>query len=135
MGLFRGIKPKMTFKMLLKPKINSFSVEIALEFIIIFIGLASGLSYVLGSAISPRTKNLKAEIKYLEGKYHRLRQDKSAEQEEQGQGFNLGSLFGGDVGQLIADFVKNNPEVIQNLLGGLKKQNNINDNFSQGQLR
>ena len=121
--------------MLLKPKINSFSVEIALEFIIIFIGLASGLSYVLGSAISPRTKNLKAEIKYLEGKYHRLRQDKSAEQEEQGQGFNLGSLFGGDVGQLIADFVKNNPEVIQNLLGGLKKQNNINDNFSQGQLR
>jgi len=39
------------------------------------------------------------------------------------------------VGQLIAEFVKNNPEVIQNLLGGIKKQNNINDNFSQGQLR
>ena len=135
MGCFGALKPKMTFKMLLKPKINSFSVEIAIEFIVILIGLASGLSYVLGSAISPRTKNLKAEIKYLEGKYHRLRQDKSAEQEDQNQGFNLSGLLGGDVGQLIAEFVKNNPEVIQNLLGGIKKQNNINDNFSQGQLR
>ena len=125
----------MGFKRLLKAKINPFSVDIPIEFIIILVGLVGGMCYVLGSAISPRNKNLKAEIKYLEGKYHRLRQDKNIQNEDSNQGFNLSGLLGGDIGSLIGDFVKNNPEVLQNLLGGLKKQNNHNDNFSQGQLR
>ena len=125
----------MGFKTLLKAKINPFSVEIPIELFVVLCGLVGGMSYVLGSAISPRNKNLKAEIKYLEGKYHRLRQDKNIQNEENNQGFNLSGLLGGDIGSLIGEFVKNNPEVLQNLLGGLKKQNNQNDNFSQGQLR
>lgn len=114
---------------------NPFSVDIPIELFILLVGLVGGMGYVLGSAISPRNKNLKAEIKYLEGKYHRLRQDKAAQNEGNDQGFNLSGLLGGDIGALIGDFVKNNPEVLQNLLGGLKKQNNQNDNFSQGSLR
>ena len=119
--------------MLLKCKINSFIVEIPLEFILLFVGLCGGLCYCIGSWLSPRTKNLKAEIKYLEGKYHRLRQDKELDHED--KGLDLSSLLGGDLGKFIMTTVKENPDMIKNVLGSLQKQNNINDNFSQGQLR
>jgi len=108
-------------------------VEIPIELFVILIGLVGGLAYSIGSWLSPRTKGLKAEIKYLEGKYHRLRQDKTAEQED--KGLDLSSLLGGDIGKFLMNTVKENPDVIKNLLGSLQKQNNITDNFGQGQLR
>lgn len=108
-------------------------MEIPIELFIILIGLVAGLAYSIGSWLSPRTKSLKAEIKYLEGKYHRLRQDKTAEQDD--KGLDLSSLLGGDLGKFIMNTVKENPDAIKNLLGSLQKQNNITDNFSQGQLR
>ena len=123
----------MGSKRLLKAKINFFTVEIPIEFILILVGLVGGLAYCIGSWLSPRTKSLKAEIKYLEGKYHRLRQDKTAEQDD--KGLDLSSLLGGDLGKFIMNTVKENPDAIKNLLGSLQKQNNITDNFSQGQLR
>ena len=123
----------MGSKRLLKAKINCFTGEIPIEFILILVGLVGGLAYCIGSWLSPRTKSLKAEIKYLEGKYHRLRQDKTAEQDD--KGLDLSSLLGGDLGKFIMNTVKENPDAIKNLLGSLQKQNNITDNFSQGQLR
>ena len=108
-------------------------MEIPIELFIILIGLVAGLAYSIGSWLSPRTKSLKAEIKYLEGKYHRLRQDKNAEQED--KGLDLSSLLGGDIGKFLMNTVKENPDLIKNLLGSLQKQNNITDNFGQGQLR
>ena len=108
-------------------------MEIPIELFIILIGLVAGLAYSIGSWLSPRTKSLKAEIKYLEVKYHRLRHDKTAEQDD--KGLDLSSLLGGDLGKFIMNTVKENPDAIKNLLGSLQKQNNITDNFSQGQLR
>lgn len=110
-------------------------MEIPIELFIILIGLVGGLAYCIGSWLSPRTKSLKAEIKYLEGKYHRLRQDKNIDAEQNKPAFDLASLLGGGGLGDIMTFVKDNPEILQKLLGGFQKQNNINDNFSQGQLR
>ena len=108
-------------------------MELQIEFVLILVGLVGGLAYCVGSWLSPRTKSLKAEIKYLEGKYHRLRQDKTIEQDE--KGLDLSSLLGGDIGKFLMNTVKENPDILKNLLGSLQKQNNITDNFGQGQLR
>ena len=90
-------------------------MEIPIEFIIIFCALTSGLSFFIGSFVSPRTKNLKAEIKYLEGKYHRLRQDTK----DNNDTFDLGSIFGGGgtIGNILK-FVEKNPQILQKILGG-----------------
>ena len=102
--------------MLLKAKINPFGVEIPAEIIIVIFGLSSSLFFFVGSFISPRTKNLKAEIKYLEGKYHRLRQD---QKNDDSGGFDLGSLIGGGGVGDILKFVEKNPDIIQKLMAAL----------------
>ncbi len=91
-------------------------MEIQIEFIIVIFCLSSGFAFVLGSLISPRTKNLKQDIKYLEGKYNRLRQDTKDKDEG---GFDLGSLLGGGSIGDILKFVEKNPGIIQKVLGSL----------------
>jgi len=48
---------------------------IELEIVLIITCLVGGLSYCLGSYVSPITKHLKSHIRFLEGKVNRYKQD------------------------------------------------------------
>ena len=101
-------------------------MEIFLYLTVILVG---GLGFTLGSLFSPRIKSLKAEIKYIEGKYHRLRQDNKDAKEE--QGLDLTSLLSGGGLSDIIKLVKDNPDIIKNVLGNLGNNNQSNaQNYS-----
>lgn len=98
-------------------------------FLYLSIVLVGGLGFCIGALFSPRIKSLKQEIKYIEGKYHRLRQDNKDVQDE--KGLDLSSLLsGGGLGDIIK-LVKENPDIIKNVLGNLGNNNNPNtQNYS-----
>ena len=103
-------------------------MEIFLYLSIILIG---GLGFCLGSLFSPRIKTLKADLKYTEGKLHRERQNNKEAQQD--QGFDLTSILNGGGLTDIIKLVKDNPDVIKNLLGNLggnTQQNNQNNSLS-----
>lgn len=101
--------------------------------VIIISALVGGLGYTCGSWLSPRTKTLKNEIKYLEGKYHRLRQD--IKDDKENQGFDLSSLLSGGGLQDIIKLVQDNPDIIKNLLGGLGQNKGNSTGFDLDKLR
>jgi|TARA_B100001750_G_C15515238_1_gene606622 hypothetical protein len=106
-------------------------VEIFLYLSIILIG---GLGFCLGSLFSPRIKTLKADLKYTEGKLHRERQNNKEAQQD--QGFDLTSLLNGGGLSDIIKLVKDNPDVIKNVLGNLGSNNPPNNqNNSLSDLR
>jgi hypothetical protein len=98
-------------------------VEVFLYLTIILVG---GLGFTIGSLFSPRIKSLKADLKYTEGKLHRLRQDQKEAKEE--QGFDLTSLLNGGGLSDIIKLVKDNPDIIKNVLGNLGQNNNQPNN-------
>ena len=103
-------------------------MEIFLYLSIILIG---GLGFCLGSLFSPRIKSLKADLKYTEGKLHRERQNNKEAKDE--QGFDLTSLLNGGGLTDIIKLIKDNPDVIKNVLGNLggnTQPNNQNNSLS-----
>tara|TARA_B100000745_G_C20114645_1_gene381541 strand:- start:117 stop:434 length:318 start_codon:yes stop_codon:yes gene_type:complete len=102
-------------------------VEIPVEYCIVFIGLCSGLCFILGSIFSPSVKKYKAEIKYLEGKYYKKIQQ--LQDQDQDKGFDLGSIFGGGGVGDILKFVEKNPDVLQKLLSLLNPSQKKNPSF------
>ena len=103
-------------------------MEIFLYLSIILIG---GLGFCLGSLFSPRIKSLKADLKYTEGKLHRERQNNKEAKDE--QGFDLTSLLNGGGLPDIIKLIKDNPDVIKNVLGNLggnTQPNNQNNSLS-----
>ena len=105
-------------------------MEVFLYLTIILVG---GLGFTLGSLFSPRIKSLKADLKYTEGKLHRLRQDQKEAKEE--QGFDLTSLLNGGGLSDIIKLVKDNPDIIKNVLGNLGQNNQQNNQNSLSDLR
>ena len=105
-------------------------MEIFLYLTIILVG---GLGFTVGSLFSPRIKSLKADLKYTEGKLHRLRQDQKEAKEE--QGFDLTSLLNGGGLSDIIKLVKDNPDIIKNVLGNLGTNNPSNNQNSLSDLR
>ena len=97
-------------------------MEIFLYLSIILIG---GLGFCLGSLFSPRIKSLKADLKYTEGKLHRERQNNQEAKQE--QGFDLTSLLNGGGLTDIIKLVKDNPDIIKNVLGNLGGNNSPNN--------
>lgn len=88
-----------------------------------------GLGFCIGALFSPRIKSLKQEIKYIEGKYHRLRQDNKDAIDD--KGLDLTSLLSGGGLSDIIKLVKDNPDIIKNVLGNLGNNNNPNtQNYS-----
>lgn len=85
--------------------------------------LVFGLGYCLGNLFNISNKKFKNEIKYIEGKYHRLRQEKNQEQaqiEESGGGFDVASLLSNPtIGGILKQVVENNPDLIKNVLSAL----------------
>ena len=92
-----------------------------------------GLGFCIGALFSPRIKSLKQEIKYIEGKYHRLRQDNKDAKED--QGLDLTSLLNGGGLSDIIKLVKDNPDIIKNVLGNLGQNKANNQNNSLSDLR
>ena len=102
-------------------------------FLYLSIVLVGGLGFCIGALFSPRIKSLKQEIKYIEGKYHRLRQDNKDAKED--QGLDLTSLLNGGGLSDIIKLVKDNPDIIKNVLGNLGQNKANNQNNSLSDLR
>jgi len=100
-----------------------------IELIIIISLLVFGLGYSFGNLFNIQSKKFKAEIKYIEGKYHRLRQEKkdeALELAEQGGGFDLNSLLSNpSVSGIIQNIVQNNPDLIKNLVDGITNKKSL----------
>jgi|TARA_R110002073_G_scaffold37618_2_gene108356 hypothetical protein len=90
-------------------------------FLYLSIVLVGSLGFCIGALFSPRIKSLKQEIKYIEGKYHRLRQDNKDVQDE--KGLDLSSLLSGGGLTDIIKLVKDNPDIVKNVLGNLGNNN------------
>mgnify|MGYP003146640463 CR=1 FL=1 len=97
-------------------------------FLYLSIILVGGLGFCIGSLFSPRIKSLKQEIKYIEGKYHRLRQDNKDAKDE--QGLDLNSILNGGGLTDIIKLVKDNPDIIKNVLGNLGNNQSNTQNYS-----
>ena len=102
-------------------------MELPIELLIVLLSLVGGFCYILGSAISPRTKNLKNEIKYLEGKLYKKKQELKQEIEEKNDNFDLSSLLGGGGLGDILKFVEKNPDVINKLVSSLQTKPKLDD--------
>lgn len=94
-----------------------------IELITILSLLVFGLGYSFGNLFNIQSKKFKNEIKYIEGKYHRLRQEKkdeAVERAENSGGFDLNSLLSNpDVANILKTLVDNNPDLIKNIVNGL----------------
>ena len=102
-------------------------------FLYLTVILVVGLGFTLGSLFSPRIISLKADLKYTEGKLHRERQNNKDEKEE--QGLDLTSLLNGGGLSDIIKLVKDNHDIIKNVLGNLGKNKANNQNNSLSDLR
>jgi hypothetical protein len=90
-------------------------------FLYLSIFLVGGLGFCLGALFSPRIKSLKADLKYTEGKLHRERQNNQEANDD--KGFDLTSLLNGGGLSDIIKLVKDNPDIIKNVLGNLGNNN------------
>ena len=109
------------------------SILVDITIVCILCALVGGLGYCIGSWLSPRTKTLKGEIKYLEGKYNRLRQD--VKDTKENEGFDLGSLLqNGGLSDIIG-IIQKNPDIIQKFLGGLNQNQQKSNGFDLDKLR
>ena len=100
-----------------------------IELICILSLMVFGLGYSFGNLFNIQNKKFKNEIKYIEGKYHRLRQEKkdeALELAENGGGFDLNSILSNPtLSGIIQNVVQNNPEVIKNLVDGLTNKKSL----------
>ena len=103
-------------------------------FLYLSIFLVGGLGFCLGSLFSPRIKSLKADLKYTEGKLHRERQNNQEANDD--KGFDLTSLLNGGGLSDIIKLVKDNPDIIKNVLGNLGNNNqSSNQNNALNDMR
>ena len=105
--------------------------------IIIISLLVFGLGYSFGNLFNIQGKKYKNEIKYIEGKYHRLRQEKkdeAVELAENSGGFDLNSILSNpSVAGILKNVVESNPDLIKNIVDGLTKKNS--NGFDLDKLR
>jgi len=111
-----------------------------IELIIIISLLVFGLGYSFGNLFNIQSKKFKAEIKYIEGKYNRLRQEKkdeALELAEKSGGFDLNSILSNpDVANIAKTVIDNNPELIKNIVNAITGGNKSNTNgFDLDKLR
>ena len=109
----------------------------SIEFISIISLLVFALGYCFGNLFNIQSKKFKNEIKYIEGKYHRLRQEKkdeALERAENSGGFDLNSILSNpDVANIAKTLLDNNPDLIKNIVNGLT--GNKNNGFDLDKLR
>ena len=105
--------------------------------IIIISLLVFGLGYSFGNLFNIQSKKFKNEIKYIEGKYHRLRQEKKEEALELAEnsgGFDINSLLSNPtLAGILKNVVESNPDLIKNIVDGLTKKNS--NGFDLDKLR
>jgi len=108
-----------------------------IELITIISLLVFGLGYSFGNLFNFQSKKYKAEIKYIEGKYHRIRQEKKeelAQIEENSGGFDLNSILSNpSIAGILKNVVESNPDLIKNIVDGLTKKNS--NGFDLDKLR
>ncbi len=112
-------------------------IVFGIELITIISLLVFGLGYSFGNLFNIQSKKFKNEIKYIEGKYHRLRQEKkdeAIELAENSGGFDLNSLLSNpNIVNIAQQFLQNNPKAIQNLVDGLTNKKSMG--FDVGSLK
>lgn len=108
-----------------------------IELITIISLLVFGLGYSFGNLFNIQSKKFKNEIKYIEGKYHRLRQerkDEALERAENTGGFDLNSILSNpDIANIAKTVIDNNPDLIKNIVNSLT--GNKNNGFDLDKLR
>jgi len=108
-----------------------------IELVSIISLLVFGLGYSFGNLFNIQSKKFKNEIKYIEGKYHRLRQEKkdeAVELAENSGGFDLNSILSNpSVAGILKNVVDSNPDLIKNIIEGLTKKNS--NGFDLDKLR
>ena len=108
-----------------------------IELITIISLLVFGLGYSFGNLFNIQSKKFKNEIKYLEGKYHRIRQEKKEEEIENPRGFDLNALLSNpDIANIAKTVIDNNPDLVKNIVNALTGGNKSNTNgFDLDKLR
>ena len=111
-----------------------------IELITIISLLVFGLGYSFGNLFNIQSKKFKNEIKYLEGKYHRIRQEKKEEALERAEnsgGFDLNALLSNpDVANIAKTVIDNNPDLVKNIVNALTGGNKSNTSgFDLDKLR
>ena len=108
-----------------------------IELITIISFLVFGLGYSFGNLFNIQNKKFKSEIKYIEGKYHRLRQEKKDEGldlAENGGGFDLNAILSNpSVAGIIKNLLESNPDFIKNIMDGLTNKKSLG--FDVGSLK
>ncbi len=109
----------------------------SIELIAIISLLVFGLGYSFGNLFNIQSKKFKNEIKYIEGKYHRLRQEKkdeALELAENSGGFDINSLLSNpNIVNIAQQFLQNNPNAIKNIIDGLTNKKSMG--FDVGSLK
>ena len=112
-------------------------IVFGIELITIISLLVFGLGYSFGNLFNIQSKKFKAEIKYIEGKYHRLRQEKkdeAIELAENSGGFDINSILSNPtLSGIIQNVVQNNPDLIKNIVDGLTNKKSMG--FDVGSLK
>ena len=112
-------------------------IVFGIELITIISLLVFGLGYSFGNLFNIQSKKFKNEIKYIEGKYHRLRQEKKEEALELAEnsgGFDINSLLSNPtLAGILKNVVESNPDLIKNIVDGLTKKNS--NGFDLDKLR
>ena len=112
-------------------------IVFGIELIVIISLLVFGLGYSFGNLFNIQSKKFKNEIKYIEGKYHRLRQEKKDEAVELAEntgGFDLNSILSNPtIGGIAKNLLESNPDLIKNIVDALTKKNS--NGFDLDKLR
>ena len=108
-----------------------------IELIVIISLLVFGLGYSFGNLFNFQSKKYKNEIKYIEGKYHRIRQEKkdeAIERAENAGSFDLSSILSNpDIANIAKTVIDNNPDLIKNIVNAIT--GNKNNGFDLDKLR
>ena len=112
-------------------------IVFGIELITIISLLVFGLGYSFGNLFNIQSKKFKNEIKYIEGKYHRLRQEKkdeAIELAENSGSFDLNSLLSNpSIAGILKNVVESNPDLIKNIVDGLTNKKSMG--FDVGSLK
>jgi len=100
---------------------------ITVEIFVIFSIMLVSLGFMFGSMFSPRIKGLKQENKFLEGQKNKLRQQLKEEDTKTG-GFDLNSILENpNLMNVAQNFIKSNPDFINNLVSSFTTQDKSKD--------
>ena len=103
-----------------------------LEIVIIIMSLVGGLGFCFGSWISPMNKQLKSQIRFLEGKVNKWKQDQKADKttdwiDQLCDDIPIAKPFKSQIKQFASD-----PKMIQGLIEKFTKNDNSGNAMTWG---